>query len=322
MVDYSPELGLDGRRSLWFMGRELKNEFSWSKTRDETFRECLRKYYFQYYGSWFGWERDADPRTRQIYILKNLQTRQMWAGDHVHRAIEDILGHLRRGAELPMEEAAVAKMLDAMRQDFRDSRSGKYRDQPKRTCGLFEHEYAVKLPDEAWKENADHAAQCLRNFYASEILQRGRALPQSAWLQIEERSAFLLDGIKVFVQLDFAFSEGDQIVVYDWKTGRAAAKNDVQLACYVLYAVDKWKVAPDRVAAVEFNLQTKTETRHQVDAEKLESVKDHIRDSADEMQFPLSDPEQNLAEEESFDFTEDEHACKRCNFVKVCPKWV
>ena len=70
------------------MGKELKNEFSWSKTRDQTFRECLRKYYFQYYGGWGGWLKDADARIRQIYMLKNLYTRQMWAGDHVHLCLE------------------------------------------------------------------------------------------------------------------------------------------------------------------------------------------------------------------------------------------
>lgn len=304
------------------MPRELKNEFSWSKTRDEVFRECLRKYYFQYYGSWGGWERDADARTRQIYVLKNLQTRPMWAGDRVHRSIEGILGRLRRGEELPMEEIAVAKMLDAMRQDFRDSRAGKYREQPKRTCGLFEHEYAVAVPDEAWKENADRAALCVRNFYASDIFQRIRVLPKDAWIEIEERSAFDLSGLKVFVQLDFAFRDSDRIIVYDWKTGRAGAgRNDVQLACYVLYAVEKWKAAPDRVTAVEFNLPAKSETPHTLDPEQLQSVREYIHDSADEMQFPLSDPERNLAEEDSFDLTEDERACKRCNFVKVCPKW-
>ena len=81
------------------VGKELKNEFSWSKTRDEVFRECLRKYWFQYYGFWGGWYENAKPRVRQIYVLKQLQTRQMWAGDHVHRRIKHTLSDVRRGFE-------------------------------------------------------------------------------------------------------------------------------------------------------------------------------------------------------------------------------
>ena len=52
------------------MMTELKNEFSWSKTRDEIFRTCPRQYWFAYYGYWNGWHENASERTRKIYILK------------------------------------------------------------------------------------------------------------------------------------------------------------------------------------------------------------------------------------------------------------
>jgi hypothetical protein len=35
---------------------ELTNDFSWSRSRDNTFQECKRRYYYHYYGSWGGWE--------------------------------------------------------------------------------------------------------------------------------------------------------------------------------------------------------------------------------------------------------------------------
>lgn len=305
------------------MSRELKNEFAWSKTRDEVFRECLRKYWFQYYGFWGGWFENASKRAREIYILKQLQTRQMWAGDHVHRRIKHTLSDVRRGFEPKAVEKAVEATLEDMREDFKASRAGLYRQEPKRKCGLFEHEYKQDVPNEKWKENADHVALCVRNFYASEIFQRIRALPRESWLELEERSSFDLDGLKVYVQLDFAFREDSRIVIYDWKTGRAdSGRNDLQLACYVLYAAQKWQVAPAQVTAVEFNLPSNQERRHEVDEGKLQSVKEHIRESAEEMLFPLTDPEHNKAEDEdAFEFTEDERACTRCNFVKVCPKF-
>jgi putative transposase len=56
---------------------ELKNEFSWSKTRDEVFKTCPRQYWFAYYGYWNGWLDKVQERTRQIYILKNLKNRQI-----------------------------------------------------------------------------------------------------------------------------------------------------------------------------------------------------------------------------------------------------
>ena len=304
------------------MGKDLKNEFSWSKSRDQTFHECLRKYYFQYYGGWGGWLKDADARIRQIYALKHLQTRQMWAGDHAHQCIERLLGFIRRGAQPPGEDEAVNKMLESMRGDFKDSRAGRYRQDPKRVCGLFEHEYAIEVADDVWKETAARAEKCVRNFYHAPVFERLRKLQAADWLEIEERAAFQLDGLKVYVQLDCAFRDGDNVVIYDWKTGKAdAERNDVQLACYILYAIEKWKVTAGQVTAVDLYLADGNEVSRQLDAEALENVKDYIRDSADEMLFPLSDPERNFAEEDSFDVTENESACRRCNFLKVCPKW-
>ncbi len=304
------------------MGKDLKNEFSWSKSRDQTFHECLRKYYFQYYGGWGGWMKDADARIRHIYALKHLQTRQMWAGDHAHQCIERLLGFIRRGAQPPAEDEAVNKMVESMRKDFKDSRSGKYRQDPKRVCGLFEHEYAIAVADDVWKATADHAEKCVRNFYHSPVFEKLRGLPVTEWLEIEERATFQLDGLKVYVQLDCAFRDGDKVVIYDWKTGKAdAERNDIQLACYILYAIEKWKTTAEQVTAVDLYLTDGSEVSRQLDVDALENVKDYVRDSADEMLFPLSDPEQNFAEEDSFDVTENESACRRCNFLKVCPKW-
>ena len=40
---------------------ELTNEFSWSRSRDGTFQDCRRRYFYHYYGAWGGWEAAASP---------------------------------------------------------------------------------------------------------------------------------------------------------------------------------------------------------------------------------------------------------------------
>src|SRR4030066_21872 len=50
---------------------EIRNEFSWSKSRDEVFMTCPRQYYFNYYGYWGGWKTTAPQRTWQIYLLQH-----------------------------------------------------------------------------------------------------------------------------------------------------------------------------------------------------------------------------------------------------------
>ena len=105
---------------------ELKNEFSWSKTRDEVFRTCPRQYWFAYYGNWNGWREDAPARTREIYVLKNLKNRQVWAGQVVHECIERSLNNIRRGIKVLSVDEIVSMTLQRMRTDFRSSRRLNY----------------------------------------------------------------------------------------------------------------------------------------------------------------------------------------------------
>src|SRR5947209_255184 len=82
---------------------DLANEFSWSRSRDGAFQECKRRYFYHYYGAWGGWDAAVAPEVRRLYILKQLASRQQWAGRTVHDAIELALHGLRDGRSMPVE---------------------------------------------------------------------------------------------------------------------------------------------------------------------------------------------------------------------------
>ena len=300
---------------------ELTNDFSWSKSRDATFRECPRRYFFQYYGSWGGWYNDAEPRTRRLYVLKQLKNRAMWAGEKVHDCIEKGLQNVRRGIEPMAADQAIEATLAVMRQDFANSKRGDYWKDPK-SCGLFEHEYKVNVPDARWKESADHVARCLRTFYGSDLYARIRSLSPAQWLDVEDFASFKLDGTKVHVVLDFSFRDGDRVAIYDWKTGKTDAEhNEVQLACYSLYATQKWRVAPAQIQTAEFNLRSGKVNEYHLGGIDLDAIQTYIRGSMRDMRQLLEDPDANEAREERFVFAEDQRACKWCNFRSACPRY-
>lgn len=300
---------------------ELKNELSWSKSRDETFRKCQRQYYFQYYGSWNGWSKDAPARTREIYLLKKLQTRQLWAGSVVHDRIKLLLETLRHGNKIPAKDTVIERTLAQMRDDFKSSREKRYQRQPK-TLALFEHEYDQNLPAETWKENADHVVNCLETFLDSETLRQIQEVPTEHWLESEELSHFIFEGTKVYVVLDFSYRDGDEIVIYDWKTGkRGEEAGEVQLACYALYASGKWDVPADKIRTVEFNLPNNKLIEHHLGGVDTDQVETYIRNSIGQMQALLLDEKKNVAEEDSFGLTENERNCNYCNYRKVCPRF-
>ncbi len=284
------------------------------------FLACPRQYWFQYYGSWGGWEVGAEPRTREIYILKQLKSRYMWVGERVHRAIERSLKNLATSARpLAIDvDHIVALTIEQMRQDYKDSRRGLYRSRPK-TCALFEHEYCLPVENEEWRRVADTTARCLRTFYASPVFSSIQASDRNLWLECEQFSGFTLSDVKVHVVLDFVVRQGPQVIIYDWKTGAAdEGENRVQMACYAFYASQRWGVAPEDVRPTEFNVNRGQVIEHRLSAADLERTRGYIEGSIADMRRLLRDPAANEAVEEDFRKVNDERVCRRCKFRKVC----
>jgi len=297
----------------------LKNEFSWSKTRDETFKTCPRQYWFAYYGFWNGWLKDAPERTRRIYILKNLKTRQTWAGEKIHHCLQRSINNIRRGIKvLPVEEI-ISITLNRMRAEFRSSRAKNYWKKPK-TCALFEHEYGVEVTDQQWKEMAQNVETCLRNFYASDIYNGLKGHGKDGWLEVEEFSSFYLDKIKVNLAIDCAIKKGNAVIIYDWKTGKTFSEDpSIQICCYAFYAMKKWNLPPDSLQVVEYNLPFNKANSFSVTSGEVEGIKGYIRGSVKDMHSLLKDPEKNIPlPEDQFSKVEDERLSLRCNFRKVC----
>jgi hypothetical protein len=296
---------------------ELVNEFSWSRTRDGVFQECRRRYYYHYYGAWGGWDAASDPRTRALYVLKQLGTRQMWAGRLVHEAVERSLLALRSGHALS-EASLIEDAVRQMREEWKGSRAGVYRDNPKRT-GLFEHEYGVPIKDSEWQALRDHVVRCLRNFHRLALLGDIKRTPTDRWVLIEDIGSFDFDGHRVFAAPDFGYwNEAGRLELVDWKTGGNGEDASLQLGGYALYALVVMGVDLPRVDLLEVNLREGKVTVHPWDETSLDRVREHIRLSVRAMKAYLKDPDRNVAEEVNFEKTEDLRICRWCNFRAVC----
>jgi hypothetical protein len=299
----------------------LKNEFSWSKSRDELFRECRRKYYYDKYGSWGGWEEGADGRVRALYIAKNIKSRHMWVGEAVHRAVEYVLKSIRSGT-MPRTEDVLNDLTARMRKDFKDSRAGRYRKNPKRFCGLYEHEYDIAVKDEAWFNLHEKARSCVLHLFESEIFAEIKQVPPVNWLTLEGLLDFDFEGDKIYLKMDFASRVDGGVLIVDWKTGdKDDVDANVQLSCYGLYAVEKWKVRPEQITTVEYNLTRKQKKKNTLVPANLDWVKHYIRSSTAAMKKLLADPGKNKAREEDFPFTDNELSCTWCQFRKLCAKF-
>jgi hypothetical protein len=297
---------------------ELTNDFSWSRSRDNAFQECKRKYYYHYYGAWGGWDAAASQEVRRLYVLKQLASRQQWAGRVVHDAIEMALHAFAQGRDIPVEPF-VADVIERMRGEWRSSRAGHYHDNPKSTA-LFEHEYRVELQPEAWQALSRNVAACLRNFFRLPLTAEIRTTAPEHWSIEHWSKVFDFEGTAVWVAPDFGFwTREGRLALVDWKTGGTSPDGAAfQLGCYALYAHDVLGVEPARVDLLEANLRGPEVTRIAWNDERLEAVREQLRLSIRSMTAYLVNPEANVAAIADFEKTEDLRICRWCNFRAVC----
>ena len=297
---------------------ELANEFSWSRSRDNTFQECRRRYFYHYYGAWGGWDAAAPAELRRLYVLKQLASRQQWAGRVVHDAIEMALHAFADGRDLPVEPF-IADVVERMRGEWRSSRAGRYRESPK-TVALFEHEYAIDLKPEVWQALSRNVGVCLRNFFRLPLVTAIRKTPSEHWSIEHWSKVFDFEGTPVWMAPDFGFWTGDgRLALVDWKTGGASPDGTAfQLGCYALYAAEVLGVPPAKVDLYEANLREPEVTQLQWSDERLAAIKEQFRLSVRSMKAYLADPAANVAAIGDFEKTEDLRICKWCNFRVVC----
>jgi PD-(D/E)XK nuclease superfamily protein len=297
---------------------DLVNEFSWSRSRDATFQDCRRKYYLHYYGSWGGWDAGATPDVRRLYVLKQLASRQMWAGRIVHDAIEMALHIYQQGREVPVEPF-LEDVIERMRGEWRGSRAGLYREKPK-TLALFEHEYAVDLKREVWQMLSQNVKTCLRNFFRLPLLADVRKTAPEHWSIEHWSKVFDFEGTLVWIAPDFGFwNDAGRLTLVDWKTGASDADATAfQLGCYALYAREVLGVEPAKVDLLEANLREPTVTPLVWDDARLGEIREQLRLSIRAMRAYLVAPDANQARMEDFERTEELRICRWCNFKAVC----
>lgn len=307
------------------MAKKLSNDLTWSVSRAQAFQNCQRAYYYNYYGSWGGWDSAAPDRIRQLYILKNVKPMVMWAGSIVHDLIKQALEQYSMSHILPSAADLQAQARQLLRQGWTDSVNQEWRTAPKKT-NLHELYYGngKSLPREDTDRIKTRVYDCLEAFVNSATLKAILTVPFVQWKPIDILDSFLVEENKVWCAVDFAYTDSEGIMhIVDWKTG---GENPVtlrqQLACYALYALDKWKCAVGQLALHGVFLNDGgRRSDYSVDAGLLISVKDQILLSIQAMRRKLKDPENNLAEEEDFPLTENTGACESCSFREACPRF-
>jgi hypothetical protein len=306
---------------------DLQNEFSWSKSRHEKFKECRRAYYYTYYGSWGGWEAPAGSEVRELYVLKKLSSRFQWAGSVVHDAIRQLLEKAKLRGAFDDVEAVVKRVHERARGQWAGSRDKAYWREASKIVGLSEHEYGEPVTNEEWKRVYGQVIEGgLRAFFASPTFEEIQRTPREDWLTIDKLDSWTFEGSKIWMAIDFAFRDAERRVhVLDWKTGKERGVDHLQVGSYALYARAKWSVPPDALVGGLVYLVGNGDggaagerTDVKVDEATLARCEEEMRASISTMKGLLKDRLRNVAEIDAFPRAEDRDCCRRCVFRRPC----
>jgi len=304
----------------------ISNNLIWSSSREATFNQCKRKYYYNYYAKWGGWSYNADPQTKKIYFLSKLSNLPIFVGSVVHDIIREQIQAISYG----MESAATneKEMLNAIetisariKAADRYSKNREWEDNNKVVA--FSDDY---YGSDCLKKNSStgpdkwikKATKCFKNFCAGEIC-KGLVEKRYKMIVCDSNDFVSVDinGVPVYAIPDLVYLDEEGVThVVDWKTGKQKYQDVVQTRFYSLYARNRWN--PEKLQIDLVYLDIPTIASSKPTDEELDEAALLLKESFKQMEQLTTGTNVALAEE-NFLFTADTASCKDCNFREICP---
>ncbi len=306
----------------------LANSFSWSHSAAEDFDACRRKRYWSKYGAWGGWDKQATPTQRKAYQLGKMNNIFSLQGLGAERAVLWALRQLQSGKIVTADDAYEQAARPYLNQAWSESKRRDWQANPKQYCCLREHYYGEwDKAAETEKTAALTAAvkKCLGHF-VERVWPRLREVRPEHEVPIAipgggDPESFTLDNIKIYAIPDYVYRRDAQIHIHDWKAGQVKPEHENQLALYGLWAHEKQHVAPDDIFIYIEYLQPGQVAVGQMNAARLEQMRDHVRASVLDMAEYLvdGDTRRNAPRpREEWELACDRTLCQHCNFLELC----
>jgi len=308
----------------------LVNEFSWSFSRQNTFFECEKKYWYTYYGSWEGWPRtpydkraSIDPLAAYLYSQKQIQPLVCFVGSCVHKVIEETL---KNPFQKPSKTAFCNRGVELFEKGIQETKEGQWKKAPKKFCNLYEFAFfdpqiaAEPLSKEKEEESKEKIITCLSNWISSPVGEMVFS-ERAKIVSVEELQFFYIEGFKILVVIDCALcwkGVKDTYILFDWKTGKETEQTKEQLLSYALFAHKALKVPYEDIILSPYylfqNQYRKIGKGQEIDVQDDELIRleEKIVTNCRKMtEKPTDDPQH-------FPYTTKRYSCSSCSFKNLC----
>lgn len=310
----------------------ISNDPSWSASRANTFNGCRRQYFYNYYCSWEGWYKNADPFRRQCYILKNMTSLPMFIGSIVHDVIElqlkdfkdlwDKIIDTDTKKPIPYSNPTVEQLYERalleLTKGFNQSLGTEWKDNPKKVIRLIEHHREEDVTANVRDEFKRKAFNCLTNF-CDLFPKLFPSHEKVELLELEDFQSFELNsGEEVKVKLDLGVKINGRVLLLDWKTGKRNDAVEDQMSVYAMYAMKKFGFKINEIKCMPVYLdETPCKTEEMtITMKHINNVLKKIRKDSAEM-LPLHSAGLEL-NQSKFPVTKQKWRCDYCNFASIC----
>lgn len=278
----------------------------WSSSRYETFRLCKRKYYYVYYSKF-----DTENPQEKILELKNLKSIPLTIGTVVHDIIKTILKRYKK-VETPVDENRLKNFIFDCTRTYYKSHS------------FLEHYYDLNtedFSDQLFEEVFSKIEVFLNSQSLSFILSESMPYKDYWVIEPEGFGETRIDVMKAYCKVDFAFPIGENILIYDWKTGKKSKfKHKNQMVGYAYWASEAFDVPKSKIIPkIAYLNKVIEEDPINVTENDIENFPDKVKKDSMEMYDFCADVEKNIPKKiDKFEKNENLQICMNCNFRELC----
>lgn len=295
-------------------------EFSWSQSRRSMFRECPRRYFWNYYGAHNGWLRDAPEEARAAWRLKKISNLHMTLGNVVHDVAAEAIQRVRGGGDVPSGPELIEAGRSRMNRAWQQARQREeWERNPGRHPMMMEFYRGTGPSQDLVVKIRGRLYGCLRHLPASDSFREAVESPQVEVKEVDRLDYLDLDGIKLYARPDLLYRLGDAWRIVDWKTGGRAAGHAAQLRTYAVYLRERRDLpAGPIIGRLEYLSDGESISVPITDRDIAEERR-AIQDSVENMRTYLAEPLRNAAKPMGeFPLTDNRRWCASCNFFELC----
>jgi CRISPR/Cas system-associated exonuclease Cas4 (RecB family) len=268
---------------------------SWSFTKHRVWNRCQRQYYFEYIAQYVKSNSVVNPE--KIRWLKNFKSKFVVQGSLIHDIIDQQIQIHCENKPLDLNDAmnAFSKKVSLYKNIGGET--------------FTEYHNGEKIPNSFYDYIEENGKTCLHTFFGKWADYKSREC-----LRHEEFDHFSIGNVGVTVKVDFIGKmPDDTLILTDWKTGRDddEYETELQMAAYVLWAKEYYKVNADEISSELVFLKTGATKPFAFFDEQLREVQELIT-----REFEMMNASYEYGD---FPARPSQRECLSCKFAEVCP---